>query len=424
VKRVNFIIEKRCIDGLEFGSNKTLSFFKLMAPEVFEPTTGKHDYNHATKTSNINHNDNFKLPFKPVITLSDGFHERDIMPRCKNVFVVYMVLNYIKATNFDLLYELQEKYSNVILYADYSNESLFPGNFKQENCLKLNFDPSKFICSMLSLHNGYEINSPKFMKLFPNWKFASGAYYEIVSQHTNKYLPTTLPSRTWEGKQTLHKFFCPNRLGRQNRLDLIVELHKRGVLKQCEWTMMMPDASRHLPKTNGPQFGSNITYNTDHEYFRLFGTTPRQIHQTLFEKEWSDPDSRYNQGGPHESIPETILDRTSAMIISDTYNDDSLICDVSEKIMKPIMFGMPVFYNGRKGAIDKLREHGFWFPGDYNHIDYYKERTSAMIDACEDFEDVITKETAEHVLENKRLITDRHTHWNLSKNLFEFILDF
>lgn len=409
VKRINFIIEKKCVEGLQFGSNKTLSYFKLMAPEIFD----------AAEITRINHNDNFKLPFKPIITLSDGFSENDMIAKCKNVFVVYMVLDYIKATNFDLLYELQEKYNNVILYADYSNESLLPGNYKNHVCLTLNFDPSKFICSMLSLHNGYEINNPKFIKLFPNWKFASGAYYEILSKNINRYLPTTLPGRTWEGKQTLHKFFCPNRLGRHNRLDLIVAMHKRNLLKQCEWTMMIPDASDHIPKTPGPQ------YDTGHEYFSIFGTAPREIHQTLFEKEWSDPTSRYNnRGSPHESIPETILDRTTAMIISDTYNDDSHICDVSEKIIKPLMFGMPIFYNGRKNAIDKLREHGFWFPGDYNHIDYYKERTEGMIDACLDFEDVITKETAKHVSENKKLITDRHTHWNLSKNLFEFILDF
>ncbi|SVB44337.1 uncharacterized protein METZ01_LOCUS197191, partial [marine metagenome] len=314
-----------------------------MAPEIFG----------ANGTSIINHNDNFKLPFRPIITLSDGFSENDMIARCKNVFVVYMVLDYIKATNFDLLYELQERYNNVILYADYSNESLLPGNYGHTNCLRLNFDPSKFICSMLSLYNGYEINNPKFMKLFPNWKFASGAYYEILSQYKNRYLPTTLPSRTWEGKQTLHKFFCPNRLGRQNRLDLIVELHKKDLLKQCEWTMMIPDASKHLPKTPGPQFGRDNTYDTNHEYFSLFGTAPKQIHQTLFEKLWSDPTSSYNQGGPHEGLPDTVLDRTTAMIISDTYNDDSHICDVSEKIIKPLMFGMPIFYNGRKGAIDK-----------------------------------------------------------------------
>ena len=47
-----------------------------------------------------------------------------------------------------------------------------------------------------------------------------------------------------------------------------------------------------------------------------------------------------------------------------------------------------------------------------------------MIDNCLNFEDVITKETTEHVKQNKKLAFDRHTHYKLSEDLFNYILDF
>ena len=86
------------------------------------------------------------------------------------------------------------------------------------------------------------------------------------------------------------------------------------------------------------------------------------------------------------------------------------------------MYGMPVFFNGRRGVLSKLKEYGFWFPGnDYNDLE--SNRPSKLIKNCLEFEDIITKETAEHVSNNKRLMFDRHTHYKFSKELFEYILD-
>ena len=84
---------------------------------------------------------------------------------------------------------------------------------------------------------------------------------------------------------------------------------------------------------------------------------------------------------------------------------------------------MPTFFNGRKKVLKKFKELGFWFQGDeYNSLDI--NRPSAMIDNCLILEDVITKETTEHVKQNKKLAFDRHTHYKLSEDLFNYILDF
>jgi hypothetical protein len=166
-------------------------------------------------------------------------------------------------------------------------------------------------------------------------------------------------------------------------------------------------------------------YNPHHEYYKLFGTEHKGIEHTEFEFKWSHPDSDFNQGGPHEAFPMTVLERTLAVIISDTYNDNNLISDGSEKILKPLMYGMPVFYNGRTGVINKLKQFGFWFPGsDYNDELDAEERSKQMIENCLNFETIISKETADHVKENKRLMFDRNTHYEFSKELFDYILDF
>lgn len=392
MKKVKFIFEIKTTKG-PLCCTKTLPFFNFMERD---------------RTF-----DGFEFPFNYELHFTDAFSKSDIDSNATNVFVVPMNLDYIKQVDFDVLYDLQDKHSNVILLADYSNESNFPANYRTRDNIKNNFDTERFICTMLSLHNGVDIPEPKFKKIFPVWMFATGVFDEILNRRNEKHLHN-IPPFTWPGKETFKQFFFPNRLGRVCRLDLIVEAHKKGLLDKCDWTLMIPSTKGYLDE-----------YDPDHEYFKLFGKEHKGIDHNEFEFNWSNPHSSYNNGGPHEAFPMTVLERTLAVIISDTYNDDNLLSDGSEKILKPLMYGMPVFYNGRTGVINKLKQMGFWFPGsDYNDILDPVERSKQMIEECLNFETVISKETAEHVKENKRLMFDRNTHYKFSKEFFDYILDF
>ena len=390
VKKVRFIFENRTLKG-ELCSTKTVSFFKFMDMDRID--------------------DNFVFPFDYELYFTNEFSQDNLDSNATNVFVVPMNNQYIQKVNFETLYSLQDKYSNVILFADYSNETLLPGNFKTPINKEINFQTDRFICAILSVDIGKEIDEPKFKKVFPSWIYATGVIHEIEIRRNENNLHK-LPVFTWPGKQTHKKFFFPNRLGRNHRLDLIVEAHQKGLLKQCEWTFMVPNTEGYLN-----------TYEPDHEYWKLFGKLPRGISQNKHEVDWCDDTSHLNRGGPNETLPMSVLERTMAVIVSDTYNDDDPVLDCSEKILKPLIYGMPTFYNGRKNVLKKFKELGFWFPGDeYNSLDI--NRPSAMIDNCLNFEDVITKETTEHVKQNKKLAFDRHTHYKLSEDLFNYILDF
>ena len=392
VKKVKFIFEIKSTKS-PLRSTKTVSFFNFMEQDRI--------------------GDGFKFPFTYQLHYTDKFSSSDLGTDVTNVLVVPMNIDYIKQLDFDVLYDLQDKHSNVILLADYSNESNFPANYRTRNNIENNFETERFICTMLSLHNGEEIPEPKFKKVFPIWMFATGVLDEILDRRNEKHLHN-IPPFTWPGKETFKQFFFPNRLGRVCRLDLIVKAHKEGLLDKCEWTLMLPSTEGYLDE-----------YNPHHEYFKLFGTEHKGIDHTEFEYKWSHPTSDFNQGGPHEAFPMTVLERTLAVIISDTYNDNNLLSDGSEKILKPLMYGMPVFYNGRTGVINKLKEFGFWFPGsDYNDILDAEERSKQMIEDCLNFETVISKETADRVKQNKQLMFDRNTHYKFSKELFDYILDF
>tara|TARA_B100001057_G_scaffold107837_1_gene105476 strand:+ start:182 stop:1354 length:1173 start_codon:yes stop_codon:yes gene_type:complete len=390
VKKVRFIFENKTIRG-EYWSTKTLSFFKFM------------------ETDRVN--DGFAFPFEYELFYTDDFSADNLDPTATNVFVVALNYPYLKTLDFDVLYKMQDNNSNVILLADYSNESLFPGNYRTRTNVEINFKADRFVCAMLSLHNGREIEDPVFKKTFPTWMFATGVMQEILERQFEKHLHL-LPTFTWPGKKTRKRFFFPNRLGRTHRLDLIVEAHHRGLLKDCEWTFMVPSTEGYLE-----------TFDQHHEYWKLFGILPRGISETDYEQKWSDPASNLNRGGPHEALPMSVLERTMGVIISDTYNDNDPLLDCSEKIMKPLIYGMPVFYNGRKGVLSKLSEYGFWFPNsDYNNLE--SQRPTELIQTCLNFEDTITKETSDLVKQNKQLIFDRNTHYKFSEQLFNYILDF
>ncbi len=389
VKKINFIFEHRSVRP-PLESTKSQQFFKFMETDRID--------------------DGFVFPFDYTINLVDDFKDWRMSNSSIDVFVVNMNIDNIKIVDLDYLYALQDNSSNVVLWADYSNESLFPGNFTNNNLQSINFQSERFVCTMLSLQNNADIEEPKFKKVFPVWMFATGVMEDILARTNEQHLHK-IPPFTWPRKETYKKFFFPNRLGRAHRLDLLVEAHQKGLLQQCEWTFMVPSTEGYLD-----------TYDSKHEYWKLFGTNHRGINHTEFEDDWSNPDSHFNQGGPHECFPMTVLERTMAVIISDTYNNDHPILDCSEKILKPLMYGMPVFYNGRKGVLSKLKQYGFWFPGDdYNDLD--TNRTTRLIENCLEFEDVISKETTEHVANNKKLMFDRNIHYSFSKEFFDYLLD-
>ena len=132
VKKINFIFEHRSTKP-PLESTKTLQFFRYM------------------ETDRIN--DGFKFPFNYELHYVNHFSDYKLDKTSVNVFVVMMNIDYIKIVDLDWLYNLQDNNPNVVLLADYSNESLLPGNYNNNNAESINFQTERFICTILSLQN-------------------------------------------------------------------------------------------------------------------------------------------------------------------------------------------------------------------------------------------------------------------------------
>jgi len=95
--------------------------------------------------------------------------------------------------------------------------------------------------------------------------------------------------------------------------------------------------------------------------------------------------------------------------------------DVSEKIIKPLVYGMPPFMHNRKGTVKQLKKLGFWMPGEYNNNTDIDVRIADLISNLKNFPDEIDEETWRKIRQNKRLIVDKKMHWLLTRSIFTSI---
>lgn len=424
--KLHFIFQKSATRGSladeAFASSKLVEYLRIL-----DPTVGNQHFQTITDTQF------YDREFKPYHIETSRFidpSEIQIKSDAINICVIPWNRPFLmsdEAKNSILpLHSLQDKHKNLVLLADYSHESMLPGAigtlFLEEEAPWL--EPERYVLMMLGISKSVNIGSPlKFKRIVESANYISATVAEVLSREENLQQRSL---HSWVGKQGKFRYIFPNRIGRQHRLDLIVKMHKRNMLKDTEWSLVIPD---------------NDDCIKDSEYFTLFGNAPRRMSRPWHI--WSAHDNRSEmQGGPDQRIPGDLLDNGLIMLVADTFVSNYFASgkkcnsphdiskpfkaiDVSEKVVKPFLYGMPLFYNNRPGSVSALRELGFWLPGgDYNEIEDVDLRMDALLDAAESFEKKISKETVEAVEHNKRLILSKKLHYELSKSLFEAIEQF
>lgn len=423
MKRLHFIFQKSAMRGSfadeAFASSKWVEFLRIL-----DPTIGNESFQRLTNLQFVDHT------YKPYdISISRFVNTSDISinDQCINICVIPWNKPFLMSDeakhSIQYFHDLQDKHKNVVLLADYSHESMLPGPmgimFMENEGSYL--QPERYILMMLGISKNINVGSPiKYKRIVDSANYVSATTAEILGREENLRQRSI---HTWEGKTGKFRYVFPNRVGRQHRLDLIVKMHKRGMLKDTEWSLVVPDNDDSLK---------------DSEYFQFFGNSPRTMSRPWHT--WSSHDNFSEQsGGPDQCVPGDLLDSGLIFIVSDTFTsnqyangskcnvpaDDSKmfrVVDVSEKVIKPFLYGMPAFYNNREGAVDALRDLGFWFPGgDYNNVVDPDLRADALLDAAEQFEDVISRETVEALEHNKQLILSKKMHFELSKSVFASI---
>ena len=352
----------------------------------------------------------------------------------------------------DHIHTMYDQNTNVHILADYGHESHIPGSMGYVFHKQFPFyDESKYVLCNISLLNENVASRtniekpdselrPKFKKIVPCFHYVTKIMSEIskVRDIEKAGFLKDFPLATWPGKELkendknehnniMFKYLIPNRVGRKSRRMFIVELDKRGLLTDTEWSMIYPDGNPDFP------------WDYDDEYKKRFGshrkTMSRPYHIWGGERGANDPDQRL----PYKLACNTICyvaietyptyfdqeESTRLLNFADDPNKPFVVLDASEKSIKPFAYGIVPFILGRPGLVDRWRELGMWLPGDYGNEEDLTDRMNAMIDAMEKFcyeELPISEDVCKKIKSNQNLILSLEFHYKLSKDLFEAFL--
>ena len=430
--KLHFIFQGDTTPGLtenmSLASSKLIKFLTMITPDVIDTIDYIGVEHKDIMQAQMIDSDTFDCPYEVSVDIADVLCEGTMRSDSINVFVIpwskdFMMLPKAKEC-IAPLHDIQDNNNNVVLLADYSHESMIPGPVGTHllaTDIGMWLQPQRYLMCMLSAEQPINMASPvPFKDITYSSNYVTATLLEMIEVEDNL---KQRPIHSWPGKTGKFKYINPNRIGRQHRLDLIVKMHQRDMLFDCEWSMMIPDQD-------------NLA---DSEYFNLFGTAPRYMSKPWHW--WSSMKNESEQrGGPIQTMPNSLADSGLVYIVQDTFleykfggggptnrpidpNMPMQVYDVSEKILKPLIYGLPFFYSNRLGTVDMLRKLGFWMPGgDYNNVQDPNDRQHALLDAAAEFEDTISQKTVELLEHNKQLILSKQLHYDISgRALFEAI---
>ena len=401
---------EKCVP--EFASSLFSEFL-----ECFQPG---HALNRACLGSDF-------FPWTGDIIYVDDF--KDFTP--KNTSTIYVPVvplcrDYLTAPNtsesIKHLQSLDDQYKNVCLLADFSHESVIERSFYKAREFMPWFEFERYILVILGLgFSNVDFRYP-WKDVVASFNFMSRITFNLMLSvaDTGNFvgLEQTITNLGDKAKDKANRYLIPNRIGRYQRQKFIYDCHQEGILDDAEWSMVYPGAD-----------------NEWHEGYReTFGTAPRHMSRPYHL--WSS--NKSEQGGPDQKIPDQLLKNSYIYVATDTFPsekdyhgidyhkpvDDSkpwVMHDVSEKIIKPLVYGMPPFMHNRKGTVKQLERIGFWMPGEYNNNTDIDVRIADLISNLKNFPDEIDEETWRKIRQNKRLIVDKKMHWLLTRSIFTSI---
>lgn len=417
--KINFIFERRATTHAthEFTSTKFHRYLHALNPRL-----RKNPQLYSTLIHNSHCCD------RDISTqFVDDFREcNDLDFNNINVFVLPWSLPYLTEESTKLrvqhLHKLQDERKNVVILADYSHESMVPGSigyrFLSNNSWA---EPERYVLMILSLKNQNMDPRLNFKEVVPTWNYVTATLIETIEKTPEDFTEIY----TYEHQEPEFTYIVPNRIGRKHRLNFMCKMHERGLLSldRAEWSMAYPD---------------HPTYNNK-KYLEYFGNTPKCMSRPWHH--WSSPDG--GAGGPDQRLPTSLAQSGYVYIANETFmdltddsegsitnfaidpNEEVVVLDVSEKILKGFLYGLPMFINARRGAVEYLRSLGFWLPGgNYNDEHDVSLRMDRLLDESEKFVKKCPQPTPAMIrklLRNQQLILDLGLHYHLAEPMFSAI---
>lgn len=384
----------------------------------------------------------FELPYNFV--LKQYADVVDIPPDPNVPTLVFLPLNldilrFIQNNKPDLVPALQQLDSqkNIHLCFDFAQESAYPGNFCKTNsplslCTEtINFQQWNLFCFSTLIKN--KPNTNNFKNIFYGISYTATWLFKVVEQET-PWIGNPDLIYTHKGKSGPIRYFVPNNEFRPSRAQTIVAMHDKDMLNDAEWNMnSFKDWDMH---TNSSTYLGWLSNEWTDRYLELFGKAPRTMSYP-----WN---KTFNlKHPPAEFWPDDLLDMTYIYIATETFADynnegahkdvqDFISIEVTEKIFKGYIYGMPMFIMGRPGSQASYKEIGFDTFEDmmsvpYDHIADRDERCDAMLESAKSFP-TATPELIERLHVNKRHAMKKETLWNMldmspEKDLLKKLLD-
>lgn len=202
-----------------------------------------------------------------------------------------------------------------------------------------------------------------------------------------------------------------NRMPKGHRVQALVEANKRNLLDNMVWSCGWEEDTP-LPPENDKrtkEFIKLLPKQAENEPFRNIDDGPlNHKHDRVFNLRW-----------PIECKVNIVAESQARDIIIEM-DPPQPVRFLTEKIYKPLAYGMPFMVIGNRGSLQRLRDLGFqtfpeWFDESYDEEENFSMRTRAMLDSYEKFlsEDHSIEEIMPALEHNFNRIHDRF--WIMSR---------
>ena len=355
-----------------------------------------------------------QCPYSISINKFTNYKELDdLAPDTVNVIMVplnkpyFMHMEEAEPGWLQSCYRANDRDKKNVLVLDYSNETELPGTFGPTESwhrdIDIQFERFYLTTMALEIFN-HNIRMP-VAAVFSDWNFVATVIADRYHKPGGLRDDEKALVGCWEGKTAARKFLFPNRVARKHRLDFIVDMHRRQMLPDTHWSLIY---------TNANDASVQRDYNSEHDYFKIFGTEPKYMDEPLYD--WSAAGSKSSSTS---DLLQFNYDQYLAYVCVDTYADtvsrarvdlpghNPRIIDISEKVAKGFAQAVPCFYYGTFGSLSWLRNNGFWFPGNYADIPDDAARRTSVLDAMASFDGDITADIEGGTAHNRDIILNR-----------------
>ena len=172
-----------------------------------------------------------------------------------------------------------------------------------------------------------------------------------------------------------------NRMPKAHRVQALVDANKRDLLDDMVWSCGWEEDTNPPPEQDDKTLNllSKMPKQAEHEPFRNMDDGPlNHKHDRVYNLKWPI-DCKIN-----------IVSESQARDILIEMDPPQPVRFLTEKIFKPLAYGMPFMVIGNKGSLQRLRDLGFqtfpeWFDESYDEESNFSLRTKAMLDSYEKF---------------------------------------